>query len=212
MAFALPGESLSKYGGQSAARTPAQPVESRVPQPKANVVLTKPSTLIETPIEWNGDGLLPGESISRYRGASSETPVYSHSEVVAPVAEPALQAEPEAAEAIPVTAHEPPLLHEAGSYEEVTAQEPPAPEAEAAEETKEKEVLASLADEPLAAAEFEPEEASASYRVDPSAPSEFRFAAPFSVVEEEELVVEVEESLRSDRGRRIRAGACRLAA
>ena len=46
------------------ARTPAQPVESRVPQPKANVVLTKPSTLIETPIEWNGDGLLPGESIS----------------------------------------------------------------------------------------------------------------------------------------------------
>ena len=194
-AFALPGESLSKYGGQSAARTPAQPVESRVPQPKANVVLTKPSTLIETPIEWNGDGLLPGESISRYRGASSETPVSSHSEVVAPVAEPALQAEPEAAEAIPVTAHEPPLLHEAGSYEEVTAQEPPAPEAEAAEETKEKEVMASLADEPLAAAaEFEPEEASASYRVDPSAPSEFRFAAPFSVVEEEELVVEVEES------------------
>ena len=55
--------------------------------------------------------------------------------------------------------------------------------------------MASLADEPLAAAaEFEPEEASASYRVDPSAPSEFRFAAPFSVVEEEELVVEVEES------------------
>jgi Rne/Rng family ribonuclease len=195
VAFALPGESLSKYGGQSAARTPAQAVESHVPQPKANVVLTKPSTLIETPIEWNGDGLLPGESISRYRGASYETPISSHSEVVAPVTEPALQAEPEAAEAILVAAHEPPLLHEAGPYEEVVAQEPPAPEAEAAEETKEREVLASLADEPLAAAaEFEPEEASASYRVDPSAPSEFRFAAPFSMVEEEELVVDVEES------------------
>ncbi len=33
--------------------------------------LTKPSTLIETPIEWNGDGLLPGESISRYRGSAA---------------------------------------------------------------------------------------------------------------------------------------------
>ena len=35
VAFALPGESLSKYGGQSAARTPAQPVESRIPQPQS---------------------------------------------------------------------------------------------------------------------------------------------------------------------------------
>ena len=36
-------------------------------------ILAKPSTLIETPIEWNGDGLLPGESISRYRGSAKET-------------------------------------------------------------------------------------------------------------------------------------------
>ena len=42
--------------------------------PKANGILAKPSTLIETPMEWNGAGLLPGESISRYRGSASETP------------------------------------------------------------------------------------------------------------------------------------------
>ena len=33
-AFALPGESLSKYGGQSAARTPAQPVKAVSHSPK----------------------------------------------------------------------------------------------------------------------------------------------------------------------------------
>src|SRR5579859_2468776 len=40
VAFSLPGESLSKYGGQAAARPPAAPVPAPV---KANVVLAKPS-------------------------------------------------------------------------------------------------------------------------------------------------------------------------
>ena len=73
VSFSLPGESLSKYGGTP--KTPAQPADSPAPQPRANVVLTKPSTLIETPLQWNGDGLLPGESISRYRGEPNEKPV-----------------------------------------------------------------------------------------------------------------------------------------
>ena len=98
MPLALPGESLSKYGGQAATPTPSQPVESRTPQPKANVILAKPSTLIETPIEWNGDGLLPGESISRYRGAAAEAPASFPSEVAASSA-PALQEEETTAEA-----------------------------------------------------------------------------------------------------------------
>ena len=51
-----------------APKASVQPVEDRSTPPRANVVLTKPSTLIETPLQWNGDGLLPGESISRYRG------------------------------------------------------------------------------------------------------------------------------------------------
>jgi ribonuclease E len=189
VSFSLPGESLSKYGGQGTARTPAQAVEGRAPQPRPNVVLTKPSTLIETPIEWNGDGLLPGESISRYRGSAGGAPTPAHSEPAPSVSvqetEPVLQEATLSPEVVPVAAHEPPLVHEAAAYEEeVTA--PEAQEMAEAEEEQEEEVLASMADEPIAPVEFEPEEASASYRVDPSAPSEFRFATPSSTLAEEE--------------------------
>ena len=180
--FALPGESLSKYGGQAAPRTPAPVAQA----PKANVILAKPSTLIETPIEWNGDGLLPGESISRYRGPATEAPAPSHHEVEA--SEPVPQQE-----ATPVIEQEYPVVHEALVYEEVTIVEPAVPEAEAVTEP---EVQATIADEPLVAAEFEPEEASASYRVDAVAPSEFRFPSPgSSVLEEEEPAVEAEVNL-----------------
>jgi Rne/Rng family ribonuclease len=194
VAFALPGESLSKYGGQPAARTTAQPVESRVTQPRTNVVLAKPSTLIETPLEWNGDGLLPGESISRYRGSSRESAVASHTSVH----EEEL-ASPEETASVP-TPEPPAVMHEDIAYEEVAA-----PPAEAVAETREEvhelpevqefvvveEFQAILVDEPMAA-EFEPEEASASYRVDASAPSEFRFASPSSSLMEEELAPEAE--------------------
>ncbi len=182
--FALPGESLSKYGGQAAPRTPA-PV---APQPKANVILAKPSTLIETPIEWNGDGLLPGESISRYRGSATEAPAPSHHELEA--ADPVPQQE-----AIPAIEQPTPVVLEAAAYEEVIVPEPAVPEPEVVTEP-EVEVQATIADEPLAAVEFEPEEASASYRVDPSAPSEFRFASPqSSVLEEEEPAAKAELDL-----------------
>jgi Rne/Rng family ribonuclease len=182
--FALPGESLSKYGGQTA---PASRTEALVvPQPKANVILTKPSTRIETPIEWSGDGLLPGESISRYRGSATDAPTPSHHEVEA--AEPTPQQE-----ARPAIEQEYPVVHETVAYEEVTVVERSVPETEAVIEQFEVEVQASIADEPLAAVEFEPEEGSASYRVDPSAPSEFRFASPTSsVLEEEEPAAEAE--------------------
>jgi ribonuclease G len=195
VAFSLPGESLSKYGGQPAARASAAPVST---PPKTNVVLAKPSTLIETPIEWNGDGLLPGESISRYRGSASE-PAASAG---AFETEPMVDEEMSVPEIAPVEAYESPVMHEAAAaYEEVVApdvatQEVAAPEAEDATEMVEEEVLASMADEPMMPVEFEPEEASASYRVDPSAPSEFRFATPSSTVtEEEELAPEAEENL-----------------
>ena len=187
--FALPGESLSKYGGQTAARTPAP----AAPQPKANVILAKPSTLIETPLQWNGDGLLPGESISRYRGSAAEAPAASTHEVEE-VVEPVGQQE-----TTPVPEQEFPVVHEApyeaAVYEEVSIPEPALPEAEPVTEP-EVEIQAAIASEPLAAVEFEPEEASASYRVDPSAPSEFRFpSAGSSVLEEEETEVEAEVDL-----------------
>jgi Rne/Rng family ribonuclease len=204
VAFALPGESLSKYGGQPAVRTPAQPVESRGPAPRANVVLAKPSTLIETPLEWNGDGLLPGESISRYRGSANESPAASHASVHEP--EPV---EPEAVvagEAASVSStfpgvEEPPVTHEAVVHEVETHEEVATPvesaPAEVAEQHSAPEVLAVeefevVVVEETVVVEFEPEEASASYRVDPSAPSEFRVASPSSSLMEEELAPEPE--------------------
>jgi ribonuclease G len=68
--FVLPGESLSKYGG--APEESKSEVESA--PPARPVVTSRPSTLIEAPIEWDGSGLLPGESISRHRKYQVEPP------------------------------------------------------------------------------------------------------------------------------------------
>ena len=68
----LPGESLSKYGG-TPAETRSESNSGAAVQTaavKTNYVAPKPSTLIETPLEWDGGLLMPGESLSRYRGKS----------------------------------------------------------------------------------------------------------------------------------------------
>ncbi len=210
VAFSLPGESISKYGGQSVA--PAKPVDTRAPQARAGVIMAKPSTLIETPLAWDGAGPLPGESISRYRGIPDEAPV--HHEAVAPAE---VQEETAYNEEISVStenlephdivaeAQEAPVLHEAEAHEAVFAPAVFAPAAEVITETQE-EVPSNFADEPLTVAiEFEPEEASASYRIDPSAPSEFRFAASSSSLMEDEIAPEEEafqqlEDMRPDAG------------
>ena len=210
VAFSLPGESISKYGGQSSA--PAKPVDAPAPQPRAGVIVAKPSTLIETPLAWDGAGPLPGESISRYRGVPNEAPVHHESfppdevqEETAYNEEIAVSTENLEPHAIVAEAEEAPAFHEAGAQETVLTPEAAAPAAEVVVETQE-EIQATLADEPLlAAAEFEPEEASASYRIDPSAPSEFRFAASSSSVVEEEVAPEEEafqqiEDMRPDAG------------
>ncbi|HKN21225.1 MAG TPA: Rne/Rng family ribonuclease [Terracidiphilus sp.] len=59
----LPGESLSKYGGALVGETTPE----KAAPPSRNYT-SKPSTLIDAPITWDGSGLLPGESISRHRG------------------------------------------------------------------------------------------------------------------------------------------------
>ena len=64
-AFVLPGESLSKYGGEPAPETPR--AEARPAAPPRPASTFKPASLIESPIEWDGSGLLPGESLSRHR-------------------------------------------------------------------------------------------------------------------------------------------------
>ena len=68
--FVLPGESLSKYGatpGSEASRPPAAP-----PTPARPASSFKPSTMIEAPLEWDGSGLLPGESLSKHRRRATE--------------------------------------------------------------------------------------------------------------------------------------------
>jgi Rne/Rng family ribonuclease len=204
--FSLPGESLSKYGGQPAGRTPALPLETRTPQPRTNFVTTKPSTLIETPLEWSGDGLLPGESISRYRNPTA-SPVSEHEAEPISFEETAAVSSHEFdlphEDATPEAKTHDAQTHEATAYEEVEmgsdldAPEEIAPEQETIEHghdaqevqeivvIEEVEVQIILTDEPVAA-EFEPEEASASYRVDTAAPIEFRVTSPSPDLTEEE--------------------------
>jgi ribonuclease G len=69
--FVLPGESLSKYGG-SAAEGAAKSAHDVV-APTRTGGFSKPSTLIETPLEWDGSGLLPGESISKHHSREPES-------------------------------------------------------------------------------------------------------------------------------------------
>ena len=76
--FVLPGESLSKYGAapaEAASRSEAAPETPKA----ASAGTFKPATLIESPIEWDGSGLLPGESLSRHRGRQSEPEVSASS-------------------------------------------------------------------------------------------------------------------------------------
>ena len=78
--FTLPGESLSKYGGvpQSSSKAQDAPAAPAPPKPASSF---KPSTLIERAIEWDGSGLLPGESLSRHRGRQPEPVVEFVSEI-----------------------------------------------------------------------------------------------------------------------------------
>jgi ribonuclease G len=64
-AFVLPGESLSKYGGAPAADAAKSGREQAAPTRPAST--SRPSTLIEAPLGWDGSGLLPGESLSQHR-------------------------------------------------------------------------------------------------------------------------------------------------
>ncbi len=100
--FVLPGESLARYGG-----VPAVVGESSVPEAPASravrssaaaaPALPKPSTLVAD-IQWDGTGLLPGESLARHRSQSPE-PVESTGPVE-PIAQPAVASQEVAAEVV----------------------------------------------------------------------------------------------------------------
>ena len=163
-AFVLPGESLSKYGGGAAAdETPRAAAEAAAP-PRP-IFTSKPSTLIETPLVWDGSGLLPGESLSRHRERPPEP-------VEESLAEETLLEEPGAAAA---------ALETIAEVEE--EREEPAEAAHAAPLFSAKPIL-----EAQQELEFEFEEES----FDPGAPA--ASSAPISAAPEAEFDETVEEA------------------
>ena len=199
--FVLPGESLSKYGGAPGGDTPRS-VPLSAPPTRASGG-SKPSTLIEAPLAWDGSGLLPGESLSRHRERQPE-PASEISPEPGPETGPESHAsgaeEPAAAAghdeflheeyAKPVEESAPPALHEienaprehAHDFDEdqhsretigFRSEEEPAVD----DEMEEEEFLPAPTDEPAIAASAEgeaDENASASHRIDPAAPTGFR--------------------------------------
>jgi ribonuclease G len=67
--FVMPGESLSKYG---AAPGETSKPAAAPPAPVRPASTFKPSTMIESPLDWDGSGLMPGESLSKHRGRAPE--------------------------------------------------------------------------------------------------------------------------------------------
>jgi Rne/Rng family ribonuclease len=66
--FVLPGEALSKYGA-----VPVETEKKPAAESLRTSVTSKPSTLIDAPIAWDGSGLLPGESLARHRTRQPES-------------------------------------------------------------------------------------------------------------------------------------------
>jgi ribonuclease G len=96
--FVMPGESLSKYGGAAADSAPAE--DAAKPSAPARPQSTfKPATMIESPIEWDGSGPLPGESLSRHRNVPAEPAAEALSEPQG-VFSDALEADSPAADSI----------------------------------------------------------------------------------------------------------------
>ena len=185
--FVLPGESLSKYGGASSAEA-ARPAAEAARRP---VNYAKPSTLIERPLQWDGSGLLPGESLSMHRRRpqpepgtepeaqppDGETSEAERSEEVEFI-EAAEEFEPEPLVAAPE--------FEAGQLEEETAETTEeeltlnsAETTSADLEPATRSSTAEATDEDIRVPEATGAEAetgaSASHRIDPMPPSGFRF-------------------------------------
>ena len=122
----LPGESLSKYGAASAASTSAEDAAGAASEPAAPVrpaSTFKPATLIEAPLEWDGSGLLPGESLSRHISRRHEPALEEQTE---PAAE--AQSEPRSGsyDALEAASDAPDSVEEQDFFEETTEEAPEA--------------------------------------------------------------------------------------
>ncbi|MGA2348877.1 MAG: Rne/Rng family ribonuclease [Terracidiphilus sp.] len=154
--FVMPGESLSKYGGAPGDDAPKTESAATPARPQSAF---KPTTMIQSPIQWDGSGLMPGESLSKHRKHEPDQPaIETHAEPQNMVGEAA-----ETSLAEPETSFAPDAIEEQDFFEETTEAEPVLLASglitENDQEIFEKEIVsqwtkASLADE--ASAEIEP--------------------------------------------------------
>ena len=191
--FVLPGESLSKYGGAPADGAPPEKVSRRVALPVRPESSFKPTTMIQSPIVWDGSGVLPGESLSKHRRHKDEPAAEAISEPltltanepipggVAPDAfeeqdfvEEITESGPESAPLPEIVS--PKVLIDSEAAEDYLTEEEPLEEDEF-EETSESASELGVPDlESETWESTEPEDdASASHNVDPLPPAEFRF-------------------------------------
>ncbi len=80
--FVLPGESLSRYGGAPADGAPPEEASRPAALPARPTSSFKPATLIESPLQWDGSGLLPGESLARRANRQNESALQEEVEPV----------------------------------------------------------------------------------------------------------------------------------
>ena len=179
--FILPGESLSKYrrgepnpaSSEAVAATPVQAASTPVPAAPS----FQPSTMVVAPLAWDGSGLLPGESLSRYKNKQTESPKISLATEQEEIPHAATTSSSLAGEV-----NEKPSAHSFSPTVEETATEHTAIP-EQASPTQASPVAPDSAS--FETAEFEPEEASASYRFDPTTPSAYRQSSIAEPVSEE---------------------------
>src|SRR5579862_8182962 len=171
--FVLPGESLARYGG-TPAETESKPATSVPAKPH---VTSKPSTLIESPIKWDGSGLLPGESISRRRTREDEI-----TEERAPAPQDSREAadlieEEELVEEMDKWDDQPEVVaaHPEDHGYEVVTEELELPPAETPEPLWQPDPAAETEEGAEEATELIEEDREASHHIDPLPPSGFRF-------------------------------------
>ena len=172
--FVLPGESLSKYGGTSAAEESKPAVQA----PARSGNFSKPSTLIEAPLEWDGSGLLPGESLSKHRTRQAEPETEAETSGDSPLEYAAEAAPAHAQEFVEETEEFELDPHEAApEFEESMTEETSADDFDEVVEhalTPEAAPVETATAEHAAIEFEETEEGSASHKIDPMPPSSFR--------------------------------------
>lgn len=184
-AFVMPGESLSKYGAGPgagpAAEAPRSAPRATVPPRPASTF--KPATLVEAPLQWDGSGLLPGESLSVRRREAEPRVESSHAATEDLTAAPdADLATDKSAELSNEETNEEFEESSASAFHDAELKSPDEPVVEFEEAELAPEGFEPLTKEELSAPDelpseisSEPEEdADASHRIDPSAPSGFK--------------------------------------